>query len=339
MNFPVQLVHPDIYQIRVPLPFLLNHVNVYAIRPPAGSTRGWTIIDTGLNHPDSLAAWREAFDQLGFTPADIEQIILTHIHPDHYGLAGWLQREALRLGASAPPPVRLSPLEQMRAEEAWVRGEQLDLIRVQMRQSAAPPELVNAVVHGIADTRLKTFPHPVHTEALSSNTLITAGAHTFRTIHAPGHSDGQLIYYDEANHLLLSGDQVLMKITPNIGLWSTGDRHPLESFLTSLRELRELKVALALPGHRHVIPDWCGRIDELIAHHGARLQVVKNAVASRDGATVFEVAGIVFEFARLTDHEMRFAMVEALSHLEYLVEAGDITRAEDHAGVWHYRLI
>ena len=109
-----------------------------------------------------------------------------------------------------------------------------------------------------------------------------------------------------------------MKITPNIGLWPESDPHPLQRFLASLNEVRSLDVRLALPGHRALITDWRGRIDEIIAHHEERLERTLDAVGS--GATAYQIAGQLFDFQRLSVHEMRFALVEALAHLDYLIE-------------------
>jgi glyoxylase-like metal-dependent hydrolase (beta-lactamase superfamily II) len=98
------------------------------------------------------------------------------------------------------------------------------------------------------------------------------GGRLFQTLLAPGHADGQLLFYQPAEALLLSGDHVLMKITPNIGYWPTSEPDPLGRYLDSLAELRPLPVKLALPGHRTLIHHWDHRIGELIHHHVERLE-------------------------------------------------------------------
>lgn len=321
---PVHAIADDIFQLHIPLPFLLNRVNVYLIR----GDHGWTVVDTGLHHPDALAAWDAAFSELGFLPNDIEQIVLTHTHPDHFGLAGWLQNRA-----DQPPPVYLSPIELALSDVQW-RSESNDpLIFESMERGGAPSSLARAIVEGIQGTRAMTTPQPSGQLPLPPDSTIQMGRRVFRTIHAPGHSDGQLMFYDEGDGLLLSGDHVLNKITPNIGLWSAGDRHPLRHFLDSLREVRALDVRVALPGHKTLITDWRGRIDELLHHHTERLERVRSAVDG--GATTYQVATAMFDFSRLTTHEMRFAMVEAAAHLEYLVEEGLLIRDKQPAA--HYR--
>jgi glyoxylase-like metal-dependent hydrolase (beta-lactamase superfamily II) len=318
----------DIYQIHLPLPFLLNRVNVYLLR----GDHGWSIIDTGINQPESQAIWESTFAVLKVVPANIEQIILTHTHPDHYGMAGWLQARSGTL-----PPVKLSPLEAEQARTVWTTGDSRDdLIRQQMLLSSAPTDLADAVVSGIRDTRRMTFPQPERVELIQPNSTVRIGNRMFKAIHAPGHSEGQLLFYDEADKLLLSGDHVLMKITPNIGLWVTGDHRPLQHFLASLHEVRDLDVRIALPGHKSLIHDWRGRIDELLHHHDDRLNRVLDA--AQHSATVYEVAASIFDFSRLTHHEMRFALVESLAHLEYLREENQLTRDEPPASAWRYSI-
>ncbi|MGB1287514.1 MAG: MBL fold metallo-hydrolase, partial [Aggregatilineales bacterium] len=95
---PIQHIADDIIQLRLKLPFALNHVNVYLLR----GAEGWTLVDTGIHTPDGEAGWRDAFNDLDFSPGDIEKIILTHVHPDHVGMAGWLQSLAKDAGRDVP---------------------------------------------------------------------------------------------------------------------------------------------------------------------------------------------------------------------------------------------
>lgn len=319
----VEVIAPDIFRLTLPLPFLLDHVHVYLVR----GADGWTVIDSGLHHPACTNAWQIAFDHLHITPSNITQIIITHIHPDHYGLAGWLQ-------AQSGAVVLLSAVEQTAASIIWRDGERDDVVRAQMTQCGAAPELSDAIIDGIISTRALTLPHPMREQVIQPDAFVRIGDRTCQAIHAPGHSDGQLLFYDAHDGLIFSGDQVLNKITPNIGLWATGDPHPLVHYLDSLAALRELDVRIGLPGHRTVIDDWRARIDQLRAHHDARLAQVREAC--RSGARVIDTARTLFDFSRLTTHEIRFALVESLAHLEYLREAGAITRAEED-GVWWYR--
>ena len=278
----------DIVQVQLPLPFALNIVNCYLLR----GAGGWTLIDAGIHTEAAKRQWKAALTQLGIRPEDIEKIVLTHMHPDHFGLAGWWQRLV-----DAPMPLYLpegeKPLSEFfragpdyAAHQAWLRRLDLD------------EATIAAVLKALVNTRAATLPHPLSPETLSPGSAVRLGARQFRAIHAPGHSDGQLIFYDEDDKLMLSGDHVLMKITPNIGAWMHSHPNPLAAYMRSLRELRSLDVRLALPGHKWLISDWRGRIDELLLHHDLRLGHTLDALAT--GAD---------DYAR--DRRMRFSLSSA----------------------------
>lgn len=322
---PTQILTPiadDIYQAQLPLPFALRIVNCYLLRGSAG----WTIVDTGIHTPDGEATWRSIFNELNITPAQIEQIVLTHVHPDHFGMAGWLQALAAEAGRNIP--VRTSPLENEQVNKAWRSSDAYETFADYLIKTGMPSEMAVTVTGRMGDTRAMTFPHPPEIDLIQPGTTLHLGERQFQTIHAPGHSDGQLLFYDMDDQLLLSGDHVLMKITPNIGLWRKSDPNPLANFLNSLRELAHLEVRLALPGHKILITDWRGRIEELLHHHAERLQHTLTAL--HEGATTpYTVSLSIFNTEHFSPHEWRFALAESLAHLEYLRLRGEIDRAEN----------
>ncbi|WP_298482720.1 MBL fold metallo-hydrolase [uncultured Chloroflexus sp.] len=307
----------NLYQLRLPLPFALNHVNVYLLR----DAQGWTVIDTGLHTPAGEAGWQAAFAELDLEPRQIHTIVLTHFHPDHFGMAGWLHE---RSGAR----VLLAPREIELAEEVWMhRADHDDPSLRHFLRHGMPADLVQQVVGAIAALRAATRPHPPLTP-LPAGTWLTMGERRFLAIHAPGHSDGQLVFYAPDDRLALVGDQVLLKITPHIGVWPESEPDPLRKYLASLNELATLEVELALPGHGKTITGWAERVAELQAHHHERLAAMLEAV--RNGAeTAFAVAQQVFAVERFTPHEARFAVAETIAHLEWLVTDGMIARHED----------
>lgn len=320
----VSEVAADVYRVRLPLPFALNSVNCYLLRGAAG----WTVLDSGLHLPAGEAGWRTAFAALKITPADIHQIVLTHFHPDHYGMAGWLQQWCQQEGAGSLPPVWMAPREAELAGMVWeLRAGQPEPI-VQLFQTwGAPESLIATIAEAVAHLRQMTLPHPVLVQHLEPGTQISLGSRQFVALHTPGHSDGHLVFYDAADRLLLCGDQVLMKITPHIGTWPESEPDPLGRYLASLRELVLLDVRLALPGHGPLVTDWQGRLAELDRHHAVRLEQMLAAVG--DGATPFEVSARVFDFTRLTPHEIRFALAETVSHLDLLARQGHLRHVHD----------
>lgn len=312
-----EVIAPGIHRVRLPLPFALNHVNCYLL----DDGDGWTILDTGLNRPEIYAGWQAAFAQLSIALSDIHRIIVTHMHPDHIGMAGRLQREC---GA----PIFMSPREWDIAQAAWVQNlERGEYLAAYLRRVGAPPD-VGAIVEGQQQKlRQMTQPPPIDVQLLHAEETIFLAGHQFEIIHAPGHADGQIIFYAAAERLMLCADQVLQRITPNIGYWPSTQPDPLGRYLESLRALMKLDVELALPGHHGAIVNWQGRIGELLQHHDERLEVAFAAAAR--GATALEASYTIFNFDRFSPHEVRFAVAEALAHLEHLADAGRLVRYEE----------
>ncbi len=320
----VSRITEDIVQVQIPLPYALNIVNCYLLR----GEPGWTLVDTGLNTPPAQAQWKAALNELDIAPTAIDKIILTHMHPDHFGMAGWWQQQV-----EPPMPLWLPEAEREQAAYFYNRQntERYQQWLLNCGMSRVTIDEVEAALHS---TRDSTRPHPVQQDYLAANSEVNIGMRRFRTIHAPGHSDGQLIFYDADDQLMLSGDHVLMKITPNIGAWSHTRPNPLRSYLESLHSLKDLDVRLALPGHKWLITDWRGRIEELLAHHDQRLGHTHDAIES-GAQTVYQVAEQIFNMDRFTSHEWRFAMAETLAHLQLLEDRGQLKCRKDAVCRFH----
>jgi len=313
MHEAVSEVAAGIYQIRLPLPFELRIVQSYLLADGAG----WTVVDAGLNHAPSREVWQAALDALGVGWGQIRRIVLTHAHPDHYGAAGWLQE---RSGA----PVLLAPEEQAFALRTWAAGASSErAIQTMFHLHGLPTELAGQIAEDIQRLRRATWPAPAW-QTLEPGAALQIGPRSFVTVPTPGHSDGHLALYCAEQRLMLCGDTVLGKITPNISLWPDGRPNPLRDFLETLDRLAGLPVELGLPGHGPLLRDFAGRLRELRQHHGARLELI--AGRARGGATAFAICSSVFPVDQLSTHQLRFAMAETLAHLEYLVSTGRLER-------------
>lgn len=315
-------VAPDIYQVCLPLPFALRSVNCYLLR----AEEGWMIIDAGLNVPEARAIWQATFAALGIGPDDLKQIILTHVHPDHFGLAGWLQ-------AWSGAPVLASPREAELTRQIWESNNLPQAVLELAGMESLPETMQQGMIAAVYLLREMTLPHPQRIDLIEPGATLPAGRRRLTALHAPGHSDGQLLFYDAADRLLLCGDQVLQKITPNIGLWPISEPDPLGRYLASLRALAGLEVRLALPGHGSLITAWQTRLAELEQHHAERLAAMLAAI-NGVGSAPYDICAQIFEVDKLTEHEMRFALAETLSHLEYLVGQGQLRREVN--GHWTY---
>ena len=306
-------VAEGIFQVQLPLPFPLRIVHSYVLR----DGDGWTIIDTGINYSAGRAAWQAALAELKIAPQAIRRIILTHAHPDHYGMAGWLAEQS-------SAPVQLAPLEQEFVRTVWHAGAANEQAIVDFFQAhGMPSELAEQVRHSTAETRAMTLPWPA-TSVIEPGESLQIGARRFRVIATPGHSDQHLVFYCAEERLLLCGDAVLIKITPNISLWPHGRPDPLADYLQSLDRLAALPVDLALPGHGPLIRAFGERLTELRAHHHERLEIMEQVAGG--GAAAFSICTAVFPTSALSPHQLRFAMAETLAHVEYLVGVGRLAR-------------
>ncbi|WP_059049592.1 MBL fold metallo-hydrolase [Paenibacillus senegalimassiliensis] len=295
----------------VPIPMAppLRSVNSYILR----GDEGVTIIDPGPRTPESEEQWREVWSQHSLSPREVTRIIVTHHHPDHYGLAGWLQELT---GAA----VLMSPRAFAEAELMWGANSQMEAALPEwFRQHGMPESWCEQLPLHLYGFRSQVTPAPKVT-FIQEGEAISMGGRVWHAIETAGHAPGHLSFYDASDKRLICGDAILPQISPNIGFLPGSDPQPLRSFLDSLVKLRAYEVEWAYPGHRHPFDYFAERISQLLQHHEERLQRIESLLRQQlhNG---FEMCAALFG-TELGIHQMRFAMSETLAHLVELVRQG-----------------
>jgi len=308
----IEQVAPAIFCINVPLPQNpLKATNAYFIR---GDRRN-LLVDTGFNCEESRHALDQALQELGVR-METTDLFITHLHSDHAGLAGYL----------ATPDTTV-----------WMSGNDGRIVCDSQDSSHwlmfyAFFKFSGLLAAGIED---KVEKHPgfrfasqpfKHFTLVEENDEIRVGDYCFQCILTPGHTPGHMCLYDQKKKLLLSGDHILGKITPNITLWQLGE-DVLAHYLRSLEKIAGLEVDLVLPGHRHMITDCQERIAELKLHHQRRLSDIME-ILGQENMCAAEVARQMKwdlsykEWEQFPWGQKLFATGEAMSHLYHLMIKG-----------------
>ncbi len=305
-------------RLRVPVPFPTRWVNVYLVADGAHAV----LVDTGYPFPQGREILRRALEQ---ARVHLAAILITHAHPDHFGMARELQ-------AWFGCPVWMAAKE---LEVAWAyrpEGEVWKKLEEQFHRAGMPPEGVAQTVE--AGKRIwERTPPPRVDRFLEEGEEVRIGGRRWEVLVTPGHAPAHICLYD--GEVLLAGDHLLGRITPNIGLWPLSGSDPLADFLTSLKRLKAVRVRMVLPGHGDPYEGYRERVTELIAHHLHRLQEVE-AVLQAGPKTPYEVHRALFG-PDLDPHNERFGLVEAMAHLRYLHGQGRV-REEEQGGTVRYRL-
>lgn len=307
----------DLVRVKVPLPFSLKWVNAYLL-PGA---KGWTLIDPGLHTEDTVRCWETTLPEIGIRWEDIASIVVTHHHPDHYGLAGYVQQ---RSGT----PVWITTVARRMTERLWGNGETFsEELTTAFVGHGLPQELAGDMLAHMRGFVRRVSPQPGE---YGTEYELKIGA-TFRMadmewelLGGEGHAPGHALFLDRTGGRLLCGDQVLPDITPNIGWMPGGDPDPLGSFLASLARLSGLSVHMAFPGHRDPFTNFAGRIREIAEHHDRRLNRMLEMVGG-SAVTAFELCERLFgERLRENVHNLRFALAETIAHVVYLERQGEL---------------
>lgn len=320
-------VAPGVLWIRMPLPFALDHINLWALQ----DGDGWTIIDTGVGDDETLAHWDSLFaGPLG--GKKVKRLICTHFHPDHMGSAGPLcARFGIRLTATQS--------EWLYARMLMLEGGD-DYVDTQVdhyRRCGYGPDLLEGVRQRAGGFSQKIKPIPASVSVIRDGDHIRIGAHDWHVFVGRGHSPEHACLYCPDLNVLIAGDQILPRISPVVGVWpQEPDSEPLGQFMEALHQMKQRFPAdcLVLPSHKLPFRGLHERADELLAHHQGRLDAALAACAT--ASTALEILHHLFQ-RPLDPLQTGFAIGETVAHLNHLVATGQIIRDEDANGVWFYR--
>lgn len=306
-----------LWSVPVPIPDNpLAYTLVYAVESPKGPV----LIDAGWHHEDAWTALRDGLGTFGIDVSDVHGVVVTHFHPDHSGLAGrvretsgaWIAMHHLDAGI-----VRLFN----QAGQGGRRQFELTALR---RAGAAESDLTGP------KQQTRVAPPAIPDRELSDGDLADVPGRRLRAIWTPGHSPGHICLHLEDGDRIFTGDHVLPRITPHIGLYpyDTPGVDPLSDFLGSLDKVSAMTVGEVLPAHQFRFNGLSARAREIIAHHEERLAEVA-ALLSRAPITLWDLtAGLTWRhpWAGMSQQARRMAAAEAAAHLRTLETRGTARR-------------
>jgi glyoxylase-like metal-dependent hydrolase (beta-lactamase superfamily II) len=323
---PVERVRPGLWSIPVPIPNNpLRYVLVYAFE----TDRGPYLVDAGWNTDDAYQTLVSGLAEAGFQIGDVQGVLVTHIHPDHYGLAG-------RIREASGAWVGLHPADAALIEDRYDEPE--DLIAkmgAMLRRDGAPEDEIATLQNASMPVRSWVW-------AAVPDILVEDGDRPeipgwdLTAIWTPGHSPGHICVYEGTNKLMLSGDHVLPRITPNISFHPQAGPDPLGDFLASLDKVAAYDTVEALPAHEHRFADLPGRVAELKSHHQARFEEVVQAIRS-GSTTAWDIASHMTwsrPWEQIQGWMRRAAAGETLAHLRYLQKRGVLDEQEGEPSTW-----
>lgn len=314
--------YDEFTRVRLEMAFPLRWVNSYVLQ----GEDGWTIVDPGPRSIENEGIWQEAFEELGIRLPDIASIVLTHHHPDHYGLSGWLQQQS---GAQ----VWMSKAASEAAWRNWGGVQQepgttgfAEASIALCRLHGMEPERLAQLPEHLAGFLPQVYPQP-EISVIESGLPIRFGGRLWHPIETGGHAEGHVSFYEEATGVILCGDAVLPRISPNISYSPGGDEHPLRSYLDGLRTLGALPVTKAFPGHRDPFEHFSERTRQLLEHHEQRLDRMEELLQG-EPKSAYDICVSLFGDS-LGIHQLRFALSETIAHLVELEDRGRAKRYEE----------
>ena len=317
--------------LRMGLPFALDHINLWLLRDRQDGVEGWTIVDCGISNDATRAAWEQVFaEHLDGLP--VLRLIVTHMHPDHIGLAHWLtERWQCRMWTSATD---YNAARMASQSTTGFGGERSAAFFAS--HGLTDPEAM-AKVRARSNYYAGMVPSvPDSFRRLMDGMTLDVGGQAWRCIAGYGHAPEHIALHAPALNLLIAGDMVLPRISTNVSVYDLEpESDPLALFLTSIKRFDSLPAdTLVLPSHGKPFTGLHARTRQLQQHHDERLAEVMAACVERP-CHAADLLPVLFK-RKLDLHQTTFAMGESVAHLHALWHAGKLVRRADSAGVWRF---
>ncbi|HTF06845.1 MAG TPA: MBL fold metallo-hydrolase [Asanoa sp.] len=323
---PVEQVRPGLWSIPVPMTGSpLRYVLVYALALPDGVA----LVDAGWPTDDAWSALVDGLAFTGYAITDVRAVLVTHWHADHHGLAG-------RVREASGAWIGMHPLDAAAIKGRAVPGAFVTSISAWIRARGGTDTDVAETVGVASEARsLRALADP--DRLIDDGDLPLGAAGGVRAVWTPGHTAGHLCFFDEERRLLLAGDHVLPRISPNITLHPGQGSDPLGDFLESLARTGELAVDEVLPAHEYRFAGLRSRVDALRKHHADRLAEVITLLAAEPESTTWEIAAQLTwsrPWPQVQGMIRRSAVGETYAHLAHLARLGRVARLDGEVDRW-----
>ncbi len=321
---------PGVLWLRMPLPMALDHINLYLLE----DCDGWWIVDTGIALGPTQDLWESVFER-HFQDKPVKAVLSTHHHPDHTGMAGWLC-ERWRVPFYITEAEYFTGLSFSRTQPehySWTTA-------LHMERSGYTAEQIAASREEFGGFGSVITPMPTAYRRLVDGAFLSINGNRWQVVVGRGHSPEHACLYSSALNILISGDQVIPRITSNISVsGAEPEGNPLKEWLNSHERFLERLPddALVLPAHNTPFYGLHERLRYLIEHHEEHLLALEEACLDAS-CSAMELLPVLFK-RPLEGHNLGLALGECIAHLNYLHQRGQLSRTVDDHGCYRYRSV
>lgn len=328
MSIPIeygQQLTPGVHRLALPLAcHSIDHVNVYVLEADGRLL----VIDCGWATPEARAHLEKFIGDLGYGLDDIDTLLLTHMHADHAGLAGWIQSHGASVG--------MNPADAVQLEDRFLRPQPYhDATSAWLAWAGVPEALWSRAQQQVSDQAARFGP-VIPDISLRDGSVIRHGPFRLTVMHTPGHTPGSVSFYEDSTRSLFTGDTLFARSTYSPTLRPGSSVDPLSEYLAALECLVMLDVEWVLPGHHQPFTELAPRVEAVMAHHAARADHIAHGMQSR-GATAWEVAARQprrREWASLPVEAQLSATGEVSAHLTRLSRNGVLQERIGPPSIW-----